>query len=277
MESFFEFLVSVINPYHIDGLGLFWDSFEWFCFMISMLYSHLQHHNNTIIKTQENFFRKIFTSHFIARVWKDYSRFACERELETEQKLQYFDPHSYGRQRCVFLVLQGCSTGRPEAHSAGWSATSYQQFLCTPTQSGAPSPFSLVWLSLPYLVYNSIRSLTGTNLTPLLTELYNSSTPTQSPTRSLKLHVWLSSSGNNCHAVHRSLSYGASVYEYTMGIFFTSSHFVSQFPPTRFPLITAILFHHLGMAFLAGSKAKIQQVVAPKVFSSFVQGTVIED
>ena len=49
-----------------------------------------------------------------------------------------------------------------------------------------------------------------------------------------------------------------------MGIFFTSSHFVGQFPPTRFPLITAIRMchpfpvHHLGMAFLAGSKAKIQ-------------------
>ena len=45
--------------------------------------------------------------------------------------------------------------------------------------------------------------------------------------------------------------------------FFTSSHFISQFPPTRFPLITAIRMchflpvHHLGMAFLAGSKVKI--------------------
>ena len=101
-------------------------------------------------------------------------------------------------------------------------------------------------------------------LTSVLTELYNSSTYTQSPTRSLKSHVWSSSSGNNCHAVHRSLSSGASVYECTMGIFFTSSHFISQFPPTRFPLITAIRMchflpvHHLGMAFLAGSKAKIQ-------------------
>ena len=45
---------------------------------------------------------------------------------------------------------------------------------------------------------------------------------------------------------------------------FSSSHFISQFPPTRFPLLTAIGMchflpvHHLGMAFLAGSKAKIQ-------------------
>ena len=37
--------------------------------------------------------------------------------------------------------------------------------------------------------------------------------------------------------------------------FFTSSHFICQFPPTRFPLITAIRMcyflpvHHLGLAF----------------------------
>ena len=43
---------------------------------------------------------------------------------------------------------------------------------------------------------------------------------------------------------------------------FSSSHFISQFPPTRFPLITAIRMchllpvHHLGMAFLAGSKGQ---------------------
>ena len=89
---------------------------------------------------------------------------------------------------------------------------SYQHLLWTPIQSGALSPFGLVWLSLPHLVHNSVRSPTGTNLTSVLTELYNSSTPTQSPTRSLKSHVWSSSSGNNCHAVHRSLSSGASVY-----------------------------------------------------------------
>ena len=39
----------------------------------------------------------------------------------------------------------------------------------------------------------------------------------QSPTQSLEWHVCSSSSGNNCHAVHKSLSSGASVYECTMG------------------------------------------------------------
>ena len=34
-------------------------------------------------------------------------------------ELQYIDPHTYGHQRCIFLVLQGCSTGGPGAHSAG--------------------------------------------------------------------------------------------------------------------------------------------------------------
>ena len=122
-------------------------------------------------------------------------------------------------------------------------------------------PFGLVWLSLPHLVYNSVRSLTTT----VLTELYYGSTPTQSPTRSLESHVESSSSGNNCHAVQRSLSSSASVYESIMG-FFTSSHFISQFPPRRFPLITAIRMchllpvHHLGMEFLAGSKAKVQHL-----------------
>ena len=53
-----------------------------------------------------------------------------------------------------------------------------------------------------------LYSVSNCNWNCVLTELYNSSTAT----RSLKSHVWSSSSGNNCHAVHRSLSSGASVY-----------------------------------------------------------------
>ncbi len=61
----------------------------------------MQHHNDTIIKThagitdamiksdamtktQEDFFNKIFTSHFITSVRKGCVGFYCERELETE-------------------------------------------------------------------------------------------------------------------------------------------------------------------------------------------------
>ena len=44
--------------------------------------------------------------------------FYCERELETEHNWNIW-PQSYGFQRCVFLVLQGCSTGGPEATLMG--------------------------------------------------------------------------------------------------------------------------------------------------------------
>ena len=86
------------------------------------IYIYMQHHNDTIIKqTSEDFYRKYIPLNLFARVRKGYSRFYCERELETEQKLQHFDPYSYGRQRCVFLRLQGCSTRGPGAQpSAGW-------------------------------------------------------------------------------------------------------------------------------------------------------------
>ena len=79
---------------------------------------------------------------------------------------------------------------------------------------------------------------------------------------SLGWHVWLSSSGNNCHAVQRSLSSGASVYECIMGFYVVP--FRQPNPPTRFLLITAIgMCHflqvlHFGMACLAGWKVNIQ-------------------
>ena len=78
----------------------------------------------------------------------------------------------------------------------------------------------------------------------------------------LEWPVWSSSSGNNCHAIQRSLSSGVSVYESIMGFFFISSHFISQFPPTRFPLTTAtrmchfLPVHHPEWHFWPGQKVK---------------------
>ena len=96
---------------------------------------------------------------------------------------------------------------------------SYQHLLRTSTHQGPKA--SSAWCGFPYH-HSSISPFptgTGTLLTSVLTELYKSSTPTQTPTRFLESHVGPSSSGNNCHAVHRSLSPGTSVYECTMGIF----------------------------------------------------------
>ena len=44
-----------------------------------------------------------YTSHFIERV-------VCERELETEQRLQYIDPQLFWLSQPFFPVLLGCST-----------------------------------------------------------------------------------------------------------------------------------------------------------------------
>ena len=125
---------------------------------------------------------------------------------------EIFRPQTYGRQRCVFLVLQGCSTGGPEPTllGDGFLYCVFSVSSLDPNSSGPKWPFrpdvafpttSRLQLSATQLASNS------TVLTSVLTELYNSSTPT----RSLKSHVWSSSSGNNCHAVQRPLSSGASL------------------------------------------------------------------
>ena len=184
----------------------------------------MQYHNDTIIKTQEDFFNKIFTSHFIARVRKGYSRFTCERELETEQKLQYFDPPLLWLSA---LCLSRSPDAQPEALRPtllgdGFFLLHLSNFSGPQTPSGFPRAPSAGRGFLYHISSTSLSTSTATPtlLTSVLTELYNSSTPTRSPTRSLKSHVWSSSSGNNCHAVHRSVSSGASVYECTMGIFY---------------------------------------------------------
>ena len=152
-------------------------------------------------KTQEDFFNKIFTSHFIARVRKGCVGFYCERELEIEHNCNILTFHSYGRHVVSFL-FSWCSTGGLGAHSAGWSATSYQQLLRSPNSIGVPEgPLGRMWLSLPHLLSNWHLNSTvlhwplgrRTQLEPELnstgssnsTELYNRSTPT----RSLKSNV----------------------------------------------------------------------------------------
>ena len=189
------------------------------CYILIYAYTstYMQNHNDTMITTSEDFFKKIYTSHFIARVRKGFLKVCVWEGAGDRTKLQYIDPYSYGRQRCVFLVLQGCST---RGSGAQLSAECWLSLVHLVTNFSGPQlirgpkgPFGLMWLSLPHLVYISNCSLT------VLTELYNSSTSTQSPIQSLEWHVWSSSSGNNCHAVQRSLSSGASVYECIMGFF----------------------------------------------------------
>ena len=68
-----------------------------------MLYSHVPYHNDTIIKDarRKTSLTKYLPLTLLQGFEKGYTRFVCERELETEQKLQYFDPYSYDRQHCL--------------------------------------------------------------------------------------------------------------------------------------------------------------------------------
>ena len=160
---------------------------------------------------------------------------------------------------------------RPWAHSAGWWLSLLHlisNFSGPQTPSGfprAPSagcgfPYHISFITLSPTVCNCHSNC-------VLTELYNSSTPTRSPTRSLKSRVWSSSSGNNCHAVHRSLSSGASLCSGTVG--HSPCPILSALicPRDLFRLLAIEMchflpVHHLGMSFLTGSKAKIQQSAA---------------
>ena len=112
---------------------------------------------------------------------------------------------------------------------------SYQHLLRTPTHQG-PKPLRPGVAFPTTLVYNSVSNCNWNwnYLISVLTELYNISTTTQSLTWFLESHVGSSSSGNNCHAVHRSLSSGASVYESTIGIFLPLPISSANFRPRDF-------------------------------------------
>ena len=60
----------------------------------------------------------------------------------------------------VSFLFSWCSTGGPGAHSAGWwlSLLHLISIFSGPQLIRASSPFGLVWLSLPHLVYNSVSS-----------------------------------------------------------------------------------------------------------------------
>ena len=159
------------------------------------------------------------------------------------------------------LCLSRSPDAQPEALGplcwvVAFFTASYQQLLWSPNSIGVPEgPFGRVWFYPPHLVYLRFQLYCNWNLTSVLTELYNSLTPTRSPTRSLEWHDW-----NNCHAVHRSLSSGASVYECTMRIFYLVP-FHQSISAHAIRMCHFLPVHHLGMAFLAGSKAKMQQMV----------------
>ena len=88
-------------------------------------------HIDAVIKTSEDIFKKIYPSLY----WKGSKgllKVLLWEGVGDRTELQHIDPHSYGHQRCVFLVLQGCSIRGPGAQLS-----------------------AECWLSLTHLVSNS--------------------------------------------------------------------------------------------------------------------------
>ena len=173
--------------------------------------------NDARRKTQEDFFIKYFTSHFICKVSKRVTQSLRVRGSWRPNITEIFWPQSYGRQRCVFLVLHGCSTGA----LAFLTTSRLTPQLYSPVSTGSLNPTdrnSTVLCSIrrPYITFKLPRGDMDTppQLLPI------SSDRDVSLPLSLEWPVWSSSSGNNCHPVQRSLSSGASVYESIMGFFF---------------------------------------------------------
>ena len=113
------------------------------------------------------FFKKIYLSLYLKGL--------CVRgSWRPNRTAIYWPLHSYGHQRCVFLVLlmlNRRSGGPAFCWVLAFSTTSFHQTLWSPKLTdflSSPSYIIVPW-----------------------------------PTQSLEWHVWLSSSENNCHAVHR--------------------------------------------------------------------------
>ena len=134
-----------------------------------LLYSHmLQLYTYTCIiqidamNNDERLFFKKYTSHFICKVAKRLLKVLLSEGVGDWTELQYIDSHSYGHQRCVFLVLLGCSTGGLGAQPLRgiFSPTG----LVSKTQSGVPTApsvgggFLYHILSLTPLISNSLTS-----------------------------------------------------------------------------------------------------------------------
>ena len=182
------------------------------------------------------------------------------------------DSEDFLKKNNLSLYLKGlCVRGslRPNRAAIYWPPFLWSSVLCLSRSPGLlnrrpeGSAFCWVLFSLPHLVTNGSDLQTGlqTAWLPFFTQLYNSSIAFSI---SLEWHVWSSSNGNNCHAVHWSLASSVSIYDCTMGFYLDP--YCQPSPPTRFLPITAIgkyhflPVHHFGMACLAGSKVNIQQL-----------------
>ena len=100
--------------------------------------------NDTHRKTQEDFFIKYFTSHFICKVSKRVTQSLHVRGSWRPNIIEIFWPRSYGRHRCVFLVLYGCSTEHWESTLRGAGFSYYIASMSVSNYTACPQLYSPV-------------------------------------------------------------------------------------------------------------------------------------
>ena len=143
----------------------------------------------------------------------------CVRASWRPNITEIFWPQSYGRQRCVFLVLHGCSTGTLEFTFLGAGPLLQHHAYSVCNCTACPQLYSPVFNSTAlYYLQTPTRWYVHASTPPQLLPI--SSDRDVSLPLPLECPVWSLSSGNNCHAVQRSPSSGVSVYESLMGFFY---------------------------------------------------------
>ena len=143
----------------------------------------------------------------------------CERELETEQNCNILTPTLMA----ISVSFPFSSVTRLEARGPTLLSTSFLYRILSPT--GLVSKLTDFLSSTSYIIVQSPSQYLP------ITGHRNVSLPL-----SLECHVWLSPRRNNCHAVHRSLSSGASVCDCTAGFYLVP--YCQPSPPTLFLPIT---------------------------------------
>ena len=138
-----------------------------------LLSCHLQHHNDTIIKTHAE--RLLYKYMYLSIHCKDSKRLfkVCvwEGARDQTETAIFWAPLLWPSTLC----LSRPPDAQPEAQRLTLLGDGFLYCILSatsldPNSSEPQGPFGLMWLSLPHLVYNFVRPLTGTP-TSVLTEL----------------------------------------------------------------------------------------------------------
>ena len=136
-------------------------------------------HTDAMINTQEDFFRKIYTSHFICKGTEGLLKGCVWEGAGDRTETVIFWPHCYDRQRCVFFVLLMLGS---TLLGAGFLYCILSASSLDPNSLGPQAPSA--WCGFTYHI-SSLQLYCNWHWNRNSTVLYNSSTPT----RSLKSNV----------------------------------------------------------------------------------------